>query len=65
MELEKAQYEKLLSKPIYLLSFIDVFFKRWFLLDQTTVHKKETSPGIDVFFSYQHFPIVSGFKTVF
>ena len=38
MELKLTEYEKLLSKRVYLLSCIDVFFKRCFVLDETTVH---------------------------
>ena len=32
-----TEYEKLLSKQVYLLSYIDVFFKRCIVLDETTV----------------------------
>ena len=39
MELELNEYEKLLSKRAYLLSYIDVFFERCIVLDETTVHK--------------------------
>ena len=39
MELKLIEYEKLLSKRVYLLSYIDVFFKRYIVLDETTVHK--------------------------
>ena len=38
MELKLTEYEKVLSKRIYLLSYIDVFFKRCIVLDETTVH---------------------------
>ena len=38
MELKMTEYEKLLSKRVYLLSYIDVFFKRCIVLDETTVH---------------------------
>ena len=38
MELKLAEYEKLLSKRVYLLSYFDVFFKRCIVLDETTVH---------------------------
>ena len=37
MELNLTEYEKLLSKREYLLSNIDVFLKRWIVLDETTV----------------------------
>ena len=39
MELKLTEYEKLFSKRVYLLSYIDVFFKRCIVLDETTVHK--------------------------
>ena len=38
MELEMIEYEKLLSKRVYLLSYNDVFPKRCIVLDETTVH---------------------------
>ena len=38
MELKLTEYEKLLSKPVYLLSYTDVFLKRCIVLDETTVH---------------------------
>ena len=38
MELKMTEYEKLLSKRVYLLNYIDVFFKRCIVLDETTVH---------------------------
>ena len=38
MELNLTEYEKLLPKRVYLLSYIVVFFKRCIVLDETTVH---------------------------
>ena len=38
MELKLTEYKKLLSKRKHLLSYIDVFFKRCIVLDETTVH---------------------------
>ena len=38
MELKLTESEKLLSKRVYLLSYIDVFFERCIVLDKTTVH---------------------------
>ena len=38
MELKMTEYEKLLSKRVYLLSYFDVFFKRCIVLDETTVY---------------------------
>ena len=37
MELKFTEYEKLLSKRVYLLNYIDVFFKQCIVLDETTV----------------------------
>ena len=37
MELKLTEYEKLFSKRVYLLSYIDVLFKRCILLDEATV----------------------------
>ena len=38
IELKLTDYEKLLSKRVYLLSYINVFFRRCIVLDETTVH---------------------------
>ena len=38
MELKMTEYEKLLSERVYLLSYIDVFFRQCIVLDETTVH---------------------------
>ena len=38
MELKLTEYEKLLFKRVYLLSYIDVFFRRCIVLDETTFH---------------------------
>ena len=38
MELKWTEYEKLLSKRVYQLSYIVVYFKRCIILDETTVH---------------------------
>ena len=38
MELKLAEYKKLLAKRVYLLSYIDIFYKRCIVLDETTVH---------------------------
>ena len=39
MELKLTEYEKLSSKRVHLLSYINVFFKRCVVLDETSVHK--------------------------
>ena len=38
MDIKLTEYKKLLAKRVYLLSYIDIFFKRCILLDETTVH---------------------------
>ena len=38
MDLELSEYKKLLAKRVYLLSYIDIFYKRCIILDETTVH---------------------------
>ena len=36
--LNLTDYQSLLAKQIYLLSYIDIFYKRCIVLDETTVH---------------------------
>ena len=38
MELKWTEYKKLLAKHVYVLSYIDIFYKRCIVLDETTVH---------------------------
>ena len=38
MELKLTEYKKLLAKRVYLLSYIDIFYKRCIVWDETTVH---------------------------
>ena len=38
MELKLNEYQKLLAKRVYLLSYIKAFFERGIVLDETTVH---------------------------
>ena len=38
MDLTLSEYKKLLAKRVYLLSYIDTFYKRCIVLDETTVH---------------------------
>ena len=38
-DLKLTEYKKLLPKRVYLLSYIDVFYKRCIVLDETTIHK--------------------------
>ena len=38
MKLKKTEYEKLFFKRVYLMNYIDVFFKRCIVLDEKTDH---------------------------
>ena len=38
IDLNLTEYKKLLAKRVYLLSYIDIFYKRCVVLDETTVH---------------------------
>ena len=38
IDLKLTEYRSLLAKRVYLLSYIDIFYKRCIVLDETTVH---------------------------
>ena len=38
MDLKLTEYKKVLAKRVYLLSYTDIFYKRCFVLDETTVY---------------------------
>ena len=38
MDKKLTEYRKVLAKRVYLLSYIDIFYKRCIVLDETTVH---------------------------
>ena len=38
LDLKLSEYHSLLAKRVYLLSYIDIFYKRRIVLDETTVH---------------------------
>ena len=38
LDLKLTEYKKLLAKRVYLLSYIDIFYKRCIVLDETTVY---------------------------
>ena len=38
IDLKLIEYQSLLAKRVYLLSYIDIFYKRCIVLDETTVH---------------------------
>ena len=39
MDLRLSEFKKLLAKRVYLLSYIDIFYKRCIVLDETTIQK--------------------------
>ena len=65
LELKLTEYAKLLSKRVYLLSYIDVFFRRCFVLDETSVLYQSNLHQEWMFFSHEHFPTVPGMKRSF
>ena len=38
MDIKLTEYKKVLANRVYLLSYIDIFYKRCIVLDETTVH---------------------------
>ena len=38
VDLKLTEYQYLLAKRVYLLSYIDIIYKRCIVLDETTVH---------------------------
>ena len=38
LDLKLTEYQLVLAKRVYLLSYIDIFYKRCIVLDETTVH---------------------------
>ena len=38
VDMKMIEYQSPLTKKNYLLSYIDIFHKRWIVLDETTVH---------------------------
>ena len=38
VDLKLTEYQSLLAKRVYLLSYIDTFYKRCIVLDETTIH---------------------------
>ena len=61
-DLKMTGYQSLLAKRVDLLSYIDIFYKRCIVLDETTVHKKTNSVKNGCSFPHEHFPIVPGSK---
>ena len=38
LDVKLSEYQSLLAKRVYLLSYIDILYKRCIVLDETTVH---------------------------
>ena len=38
MDLKLTEHKKILAKRVYLLSYIDIFYKRCIVLDEATVY---------------------------
>ena len=38
VDLKMTEYQSLLAERVYLMSYIDLFYKRYLVLDETTVH---------------------------
>ena len=38
VDLKLTEHQSLLAKRVYLLSYIDIYYKRCIVLDETTVH---------------------------
>ena len=64
MDLKLTEYKKLLAKRVYLLSYIDIFYKRRIVLDETTVHIQKKLRQKRMFFSNKRFPIIPGCENV-
>ena len=39
VDMKLTEYQSLRAKQVYLLSYIDIFYKRCIVLDETTLHK--------------------------
>ena len=44
LDLKMTEFKKLLAKRVYLLSYIDIFYKRCIVLDETTVYNLKKKP---------------------
>ena len=51
VDLKMTEYQSLLAKRVYLLSYIDILFRRYIVLDQTTVHNQHKLRQGWMFFS--------------
>ena len=56
LELKLTEYERLLAKRVYLLSYIDIFYKRCIVLDETTVYNLNKPRQESMFPFYLAFP---------
>ena len=61
-DIKLTEYKKSLAKRVYLLSYIDICYKRCIVLDETTVHLKQIQTRMDILFLISVFRLYSGFK---
>ena len=65
MDLKLTEYQSLLAKRVYLLSYIDIFNKRCIVLDKTTVHSWNKLCHEWMFFLMSFFRLYPGLKLSF
>ena len=63
VNLKMTEYQSLLAKQLYLLSCIDIFYKRCIVLEEKTVHNTNSVKN-GYSFPHEHIPIVPGIKNV-
>ena len=51
IDLKLSEYQSLLAKRVYLLSYVDIFYERCIVLDETTVHNSNNLCQEWMFFS--------------
>ena len=64
MELKLTEYEKLLPKRVYRMSYIDVFFSSAFYWMKQLFINNTNSDKNGCSFRHEHFPIVPGIENV-
>ena len=66
VDIKLTEYQSLLAKRVDLLSYIDIFYKRCIVLDETTVHNyKQPLSRMDVLFLMSIFRLYPGLKVSF
>ena len=62
MDLKLTEYKNFFAKRVYLLSYIDNFYKRCIVLDEKKFIFNTNSVKTGCFFPNEHFSIVPGIK---